>query len=27
MDQYLPQWQAHRDELNRSLLAEERWDY
>lgn len=25
MDQYLPQWQAHRDELNRSLLAEERW--
>lgn len=27
MDQYLPQWQAHRDELNRSLLAEERWSY
>jgi predicted metal-dependent hydrolase len=27
MDQYLPQWQTHRDELNRSLLAEERWDY
>lgn len=27
MDQHLPQWQAHRDELNRSLLAKERWDY
>ena len=27
MDQYLPQWQAHRDELNSSLLADERWDY
>lgn len=27
MDKYLPQWQTHRDELNRSLLAEERWDY
>ena len=27
MDQYLPQWQAHRDDLNRSLLAEECWDY
>ena len=27
MDQYLPQWQAHRDELKRSLLAEERWSY
>lgn len=27
MDHHLPQWQAHRDELNRSLLAEERWDH
>ena len=27
MDQYLPQWQVHRDELNSSLLADERWDY
>lgn len=27
MDKYLPQWQAHRDELKRALLAEERWDY
>lgn len=27
MDQYLPQWQAYRDELNSSLLADERWDY
>ena len=27
MDQHLPQWQTHRDEVNRSLLAEERWDY
>lgn len=27
MDRYLPQWQAHRDELNRSLLSEERWNY
>jgi predicted metal-dependent hydrolase len=27
MDHYLPQWQLHRDELNSSLLADERWDY
>lgn len=27
MDRHLPQWRLHRDELNRSLLAEERWDY
>ena len=27
MDQHLPQWQARRDELNSSLLADERWDH
>lgn len=27
MDQHMPQWQLHRDELNSSLLADERWDY
>jgi predicted metal-dependent hydrolase len=27
MDQFLPQWQVHRDELNRSPLAHEDWGY
>jgi predicted metal-dependent hydrolase len=27
MDQYMPPWQLYRDELNSSLLADERWDY
>ncbi|MNC67108.1 hypothetical protein D3C75_1175760 [compost metagenome] len=27
MDRHLPQWQVYRDELNRSLLSEESWDY
>jgi len=27
MDQYLPNWRLHRDELNRAPLAHEEWDY
>jgi len=27
MDQYLPQWQLYRDELNREPLAYEQWEY
>lgn len=27
MDEYLPQWRVHRDELNAAPLAQESWDY
>jgi predicted metal-dependent hydrolase len=27
MNQFMPQWQLHRDELNQSVLGDEEWDY
>ncbi len=27
MDQFMPQWRHHRDELNRGPLAHEEWEY
>ncbi|MEW6296020.1 MAG: SprT family zinc-dependent metalloprotease [Candidatus Diapherotrites archaeon] len=27
MDQFMPQWRLHREELNRAPLAHENWDY
>jgi predicted metal-dependent hydrolase len=27
MDQFLPQWRLHREELNRAPLAHEDWEY